>query len=94
VRLADADWPCPEPLRACAALLVRPDDVRIGEPGEGAATLRVARRVFLGDRIQLHLAGAAAPLIAETHRDSPAAVGDAVGVRIAPERWMPGEAQV
>ena len=90
VRLADADWPCPDALQDCAALLVRPEDLRIDEPGVGAATLRVVRRVFLGDRIQLHLGGAAAPLIAETHRDSPATVGDRVGVRIAPERWMPG----
>ena len=92
VRLADADWPCPPALLGCQALLVRPDDVLVGEPGEGAATMRVARRVFLGDRVQLHLSGAAVPLTAETHRDSPAAVGDTVGVRIAPERWMPGEA--
>ena len=91
IRLADADWPCPDALRTCAALLVRPEDVLVGEPGAQMATMRVARRVFLGDRVQLHLAGGDMPLIAETHRDSTAAVGDAVGVRIAPERWMPGD---
>jgi putative spermidine/putrescine transport system ATP-binding protein len=89
IHLADARWPCPPALQGCVAVLVRPEDLRLGEPGADAATLRVSRRVFLGERVQLHLAGATVPLIAEVDRDSPARVDDTVGVRVDPARFMP-----
>jgi putative spermidine/putrescine transport system ATP-binding protein len=89
IRLAERHWLCPPALQGCAAVLVRPEDLRVGEPGPDAARLSVSRRVFLGERVQLHLAGAHAPLIAEVDRDSPVRVGDTVGVRVDPARWMP-----
>ncbi len=89
VTLADARWTCPDHLRDCPALLVRPEDVRVGSPEPGRATLTIARRVFLGERVQLHLDGAGCALTAEVDRDSPARVGQRVGVSIDTSRWMP-----
>ena len=89
IRLADASWPCPDPLQACEALLVRPEDLRIETPGAGRATLTVGRRVFLGERVQIHLDGAGCALTADVGRDSAIRVGQTVGVTIEPGRWMP-----
>jgi putative spermidine/putrescine transport system ATP-binding protein len=93
IRLGDAAWPCPPALSENVAVLVRPEDVRVGPAGTDGARMTVARRVFLGERVQLHLRPAgmpdAATLIAEVDRDHSVRNGDTVGVSIAPERWMP-----
>jgi putative spermidine/putrescine transport system ATP-binding protein len=89
VRLGGVEWPCPPALRTCPALLVRPEDVQVGAPGAGRATLAVERRVFLGERVQLRLADGTHTLMAEVGRDADVQAGAQVGVTIAPERWMP-----
>ena len=55
IRLGEAAWPCPDALRGNPAVLVRPEDVDVGPPREGSARMMVERRVFLGERVQLHL---------------------------------------
>ena len=100
IRLGDASWPCPPALRESGAVLVRPEDVSVGPPGVAGARMTVARRVFLGERVQLHLrpVNAAAhssddvgrtALIAEVDRDHTVTQGATVDVTIAPDRWMP-----
>ena len=73
-------------------MLVRPEDVSIVPTG-GDARMTVARRVFLGERVQLHLRAPetpdAAALVAEVDRDHAVRHGETVGVTIAAERWMP-----
>ena len=90
IRLGDAAWPCPAPLRRHPAVLVRPEDVTVGPTGSGAVRMTVSRRVFLGERVQLHLkAAGGAGLIAEVHRDHAVTRGETVGVSIPEDRWMP-----
>ena len=53
----------------------------------------MARRVFLGDRLQLTLELAGhTPLMADVARDHAAQSGDRVALRIAPHQWMPNHA--
>ena len=74
-------------------LLLRPEDLAIGEPAPGAAVAQVLHRSFLGDRLRLRLsADGQAPLLADVARDSPWRVGQAVAVRIDPARLMPAAA--
>ena len=89
VRLGGSNLPCPGAWRTHATLLVRPEDIEVGapQPDWGAAT--VERRTFLGDRVQLHLRLQDQPvLVADVGRDNPFGPGDAVGLRIHPERLM------
>ncbi len=89
VRLGGSNLPCPVAWRTHATLLVRPEDIEVGapQPDWGAAT--VERRTFLGDRVQLHLRLQDQPvLVADVGRDNPFGPGDAVGLRIHPERLM------
>ncbi|RYF21156.1 MAG: ABC transporter ATP-binding protein, partial [Comamonadaceae bacterium] len=96
LRLGGLDLPCPafDAGRAGhmehAALLVRPEDVEVAAPAPGWGRAAVTRRSFLGDRVQLTLAiEGQAPLLADVPRDHPARPGEAVGIRIAPQRLMP-----
>ena len=101
IRIGDARWPCPAALRENVALLVRPEDIHVNAAQAGGARMTVARRVFLGERVQLHLTTHAAgypadsgdvggqTLLAEVDRDHAVRRGDVVDVSIAPERWMP-----
>ena len=93
VRLGGSALPCPGAWRDRAMLLVRPEDIEVGpaqpaRPGWGTAT--VERRTFLGDRVQLQLRVADQPrmLLADTARDTPYGIGDAVALRIHPDRLM------
>src|SRR5690606_685540 len=92
IRLGAASWTCPPALRDSAAVLVRPEDVSI-VPASDGTRMTVARRVFLGERVQLHLRAGETPdagaLIAEVERDNAVRHGETVGVTIAAERWMP-----
>jgi putative spermidine/putrescine transport system ATP-binding protein len=101
IRLGDAAWPCPPALRDSKAVLVRPEDVDVGPPTAGSTQMMVARRVFLGERVQLHLRpfdaklesdatrAVTAALIAEVARDHSVTRGETVSVSINADRWMP-----
>lgn len=81
---------CPETWAHQSALLIRPEDVEVGEYTSTCASAVVTHRSFLGDRVQLTLsASGQAPLRADVSRDHIAQPGDTVGLRINPERLMP-----
>lgn len=91
VKVGDMDIACPQAWSAQHIVLVRPEDIEVGEitPGWGDAV--VSQRVFLGDRIQLKLTLAdQTNLNAEVGRDHSARMGDAVGIRIQSHHLMPG----
>ncbi|GAB4087557.1 ABC transporter ATP-binding protein [Hydrogenophaga soli] len=72
-------------------ILVRPEDIEVGPPVAGWGQATVSRRSFLGERVELTLTLAdQAPLKADVVRDHPARVGDLVGLRIQPDRFLPG----
>lgn len=81
---------CPEALGDQSALLIRPEDIEVGERHRGWGQAVVTRRSFLGDRVQLTLtAPEHASLQADVARDHAAQFGDTVGIRIQPDRLMP-----
>lgn len=86
VRLAGQVLPCPPGCAAAAELLLRPEDIAL-HPG-GAA--QVARRVFLGERVQLQLhTPDQGEILCEAGKESPFVAGDAVGLDVNPAHLMP-----
>jgi putative spermidine/putrescine transport system ATP-binding protein len=89
VRLGGSNLPCPGAWQSHATLLVRPEDIEVGAPQPDWGVATVERRTVLGDRVQLHLRLQDQPvLVADVGRDNPFGPGDAVGLRIHPERLM------
>jgi putative spermidine/putrescine transport system ATP-binding protein len=88
--LAGVPLDCPPACQGAQRLLVRPEDIEVcaaGTPGAVPAT--VARRIFLGDRLQLGLDIEGQPgLLADVGRDHAARPGECVGLRIATRHWM------
>jgi putative spermidine/putrescine transport system ATP-binding protein len=83
--------PCPTSCSGQKALLVRPEDIEVGAHIKGWGQATVIHRSFLGDRVQLTLdLGDQRQLRADVTRDHAAQLGDTVGLRIAPERLIPG----
>ena len=81
---------CPQALGNQTALLVRPEDIEVGETQTGWGQALVTRRSFLGDRVQLTLTTPEQlSLQADVARDHAAQFGDTVGIRIRPDRLMP-----
>ncbi|MDD5335298.1 MAG: ABC transporter ATP-binding protein [Rhodoferax sp.] len=90
VPLGGQALPCPDAWASHATLLVRPEDIEVGAMADGWGRATIARRSFLGDRVQLTLTLADQPaLTADVGRDHAARPGDAVGVRIQPSRLIP-----
>jgi putative spermidine/putrescine transport system ATP-binding protein len=79
----------PSAAGSAADLLLRPEDVQVGpvETQSGVATV-LARR-FMGDhvRLQLRVEGQE-ELMVDVPHDSPAQLGDRVGIRVDPRRLM------
>jgi len=89
VRLGGCTVPCPTAWQSHAMLLARPEDIEVGAPQPDWGHATVERRTFLGDRVQLHLRTQDQPLlVADVGRDNPFGPGDAVGLRIHPDRLM------
>ena len=87
--------PCPADWSTQKAVLVRPEDIEVGPCSTLWGQAVVTHRSFLGDRVQLTLdAGGTTPLRADVSRDHAANLGDTVGIRIQPERWMPSHESV
>jgi putative spermidine/putrescine transport system ATP-binding protein len=77
-------------LDASTTLLVRPEDLTL-VAASGADACRIARRVFLGDRLQLHVETPdQGTLVADAPRDAAWAQGDRVGLRIDASHFMQG----
>ena len=81
------------PSSAGVTFFVRPEDVLLStglDEGDGSA--RVARRVFLGEHLQLHIeATDQGTLVVDLPRDAAWQPGDRVRIRIEPERLLPAE---
>lgn len=87
--------PCPAAWSQQKALLVRPEDIEVGSTASSWGHAVVTHRSFLGDRVQLTLSASdQTPLRADVGRDHAARMGDAVGIRIQPERLMPSHESV
>lgn len=91
LHLGKALLPCQASCQGATELLVRPEDIHVCTPDEpGAAVGEIARRVFLGDRVQLTVKlHKATEFLIDVGRDHPARPGDTVGIRVAPQHWMP-----
>lgn len=90
IQMGGATLRCPPAWAQHSALLVRPEDIQLGEPRAGWGSATVEQRIFLGERVQLRLRAADQPdLLAEVGRDSPIRAGDRIGIWIAPESLMP-----
>ncbi len=88
--LGGQDLPCPDTWGDHATLLVRPEDIEVGPVTDGWGQAQIARRSFLGDRVQLTLTLVdQASLTVDVGRDHWAQPGQTVGVRIQPDRLIP-----
>jgi putative spermidine/putrescine transport system ATP-binding protein len=93
VRVGGAAVRCADNLAACAALFVRPEDVIVAPALESAPEgAHIARRVFLGERLQLHVETRdQGTLIVDASRDAGWQAGDAVRLRIEAQHLMPAD---
>ena len=93
VRVGGAVVRCADDLAACAALFVRPEDVVVAPALDSAPDgAHIARRVFLGERLQLHVDTAdQGTLIVDASRDAGWQAGDAVRLRIEAQHLMPAD---
>lgn len=90
IRLGGSELTCPQHLRARKEVMLRPEDIHLALPGNGGARAKVARRTFLGDRVQLHLElEDRTTLLAEAHGLMGCTPGDTVGLQIDLERLLP-----
>src|SRR5690606_2742613 len=91
VRVAGLTLPCPHALLDQSQLLLRPEDIHLEAAAPGShGHARVRRRIFLGDRVQLHLSAGNEDGIRVEHAGlSPFREGDAVMLRVDPDRLMP-----
>ena len=85
---------CPVAWSNQKVLLVRPEDIEVGNYASDKGQALITHRTFLGDRVQLTLntlsaAGHPIQLRADVGRDHTARLGDTVGIRVQPERLMP-----
>jgi putative spermidine/putrescine transport system ATP-binding protein len=95
LRLGGMTLACPPAWRGHGTLLVRPEDIRLGDPHPDWGSATVEQRVFLGERIQLRLrTDDQVSLLADADRDSPLAVGHRVGLWISPDRLIPASETV
>lgn len=89
IRLGGSIFQCPSHLSKHEEVMVRPEDIRLGQ-ANGGATARVVRRTFLGDRVQLHMdAGCESLLLVEAHGLMHCAPGDILGVQLDLDRLLP-----
>src|SRR5690606_16648622 len=90
IRVGDKQLPCPAHLRPLNEVMLRPEDIHIGSVNGSGAAARVARRTFLGDRVQLHLElPGQGTILAETHGMMSCMPGDVVGIDVPLERLLP-----
>lgn len=90
IRFGTAQLQCPAHLRSHDEVMVRPEDIHLGAADAATAVGRIARRTFLGDRVQLELEiDGQHPLLVEAHGLNRCVPGDMVGLNIAADRWLP-----
>lgn len=90
ISFGDAAILCPEHLKAHPAVLLRPEDIRIGAVVQGHPQAMIERRVFLGDRVQLQLRLSNRQiLMAEQPGDTIFREGEVIGLNIDTARFLP-----
>jgi putative spermidine/putrescine transport system ATP-binding protein len=90
IELGGAKFSCPAWLKSQRAVLVRPEDVEIGERQQGWGEGVVQQRVFLGDRVQFRIkVPGNDALLVDAPRDTKIQAGETVGVSVHPSRFMP-----
>ncbi|MDE2395214.1 MAG: ABC transporter ATP-binding protein [Burkholderiales bacterium] len=89
LRVGDQVLPCPPALARSTRLLLRPEDLRLQPSDANEPGARVARRVFLGERLQIFLhTEDQGSLVCETAKDSPHRPGDRVRLALDPSHLM------
>ncbi|MDP9045482.1 MAG: ABC transporter ATP-binding protein [Pseudomonadota bacterium] len=84
--------PCPAGLRSSRVVGVRPEDLVLVPCAPDQPGSTVARRTFLGDRLQLRLRGDdGTDWNADAPKDSTLQVGERVRVSVAAQHWLPIE---
>lgn len=90
IQLGGAAFRCPSSLKSQSAVLVRPEDVELGERQVGWGEGIVEQRIFLGDRVQFRIKVIDQDLLlVDAPRDSMITVGQVVGLNVHPSRFMP-----
>ncbi len=90
ISFGDAALMCPEHLKSHPAVLLRPEDIRIGTVVQGHPQATIERRVFLGDRVQLQLRLSNRQiLMAEQPGDTLFREGEVIGLNIDTARFLP-----
>jgi putative spermidine/putrescine transport system ATP-binding protein len=89
IALGDTWVEAPAHARLGDEVLLRPEDVRVSEAGEGDAHGVVAQRAFLGDRVELRVrTHAGLQLQVDAVRDCPLPAGALVAIGAAPEAFL------
>ncbi|MHC8944521.1 putative spermidine/putrescine transport system ATP-binding protein [Advenella incenata] len=90
ISFGDTALMCPEHLKSHPAVLLRPEDIRIGAVVQGHPQATIERRVFLGDRVQLQLRLSNRQiLMAEQPGDTLFREGEVIGLNIDTARFLP-----
>lgn len=90
IQLGGASFACPSWLQTQEAVLIRPEDIQIGDRQPGWGQGIVQQRVFLGDRVQFRIkVEENEALLVDAPRDTLIETGQMVGVRVDPSRLMP-----
>ena len=93
VRLGRLSLVCPLSLAAQTELLLRPEDLQLRAPDSTTAHAEVARRVFLGERVHLHLTSPdGSSLWCDADKATPWQVGDQVCLNADAAQLMPTQA--
>jgi putative spermidine/putrescine transport system ATP-binding protein len=90
VRIGGTRFRCPDALAMQADLLLRPEDVVLADGASGTADgAAVVHRVFLGDRLQLHVQTIdQGTIIVDASKDNRRRPGERVRIEIDPSRLM------
>ena len=90
VRLGGLSLACPLGLAAQTELLLRPEDLQLRAPDSTTAHAEIARRVFLGERVHLHLTSPdGSSLWCDVDKATPWQVGDQVCLHADAAQLMP-----
>lgn len=91
VRIGGRTLRCPDALAAQAQLLLRPEDIALhAVDGAGTPAAEVIRRVFLGQRLQLHIrTDDQGTLVCDAPKETPCRPGDRVCLAVAPHALLP-----
>jgi len=93
LRVGGSPLRCRDALASSTALYARPEDIVVSPVLDAFLDgARITRRVFLGERLQLHVETSdQGTLVVDAPRDAPWQAGDRVQLRIEPLNLMPAD---